>query len=161
MVQVSITAAVPILVMPLAIQPWARFLDRNHVITFRAVHSRLAVAGSTVLAVAVLARLEWLLWPGALLMGASLAAGSLGWSLGHNDFAPRGEETRYMALHVTLTGLRGLIAPPVAILAYYLLQRVSPGLEPWALLLPVALIGWGAWQFTVMRRSIARGGAAR
>jgi hypothetical protein len=161
MVQVSITAAVPILVMPLAIQPWARFLDRHHVITYRAVHSRLAVAGSIVLAVAVLARLDWLLWPGALLMGASLAAGSLGWSLGHNDFAPRGEETRYMALHVTLTGLRGLIAPPAAILAYYALQRVSPGLEPWVMLLPVALIAWGAWQFAAMRRAIAGLGAAQ
>ncbi len=161
MVQVAITAAVPILVMPLAIQPWARFLDRHHVITFRAVHSRLAVAGSIVLAIAVLARLDWLLWPGALLMGASLAAGSLGWSLGHNDFAPRGEETRYMALHVTLTGLRGLIAPPVAILVYYALRRVSPGLEAWVMLLPVALIAWGAWTFATMRRGIAGPGAAQ
>jgi hypothetical protein len=160
-VQVAITAAVPILVMPLAIQPWARFLDRHHVITFRAVHSRLAVAGSIVLAIAVLARLDWLLWPGALLMGASLAAGSLGWSLGHNDFAPRGEETRYMALHVTLTGLRGLIAPPVAILVYYALRRVSPGLEAWVMLLPVALIVWGAWTFATMRRGIAGPGAAQ
>jgi len=161
MVQVAITAAVPILVMPLAIQPWARYLDRHHVITFRAVHSRLAVAGSIVLAIAVLARLDWLLWPGALLMGASLAAGSLGWSLGHNDFAPRGEETRYMALHVTLTGLRGLIAPPVAILVYYALRRVSPGLEAWVMLLPVALIVWGAWTFATMRRGIAGPGAAQ
>jgi MFS family permease len=154
MVQVAITAAVPILVMPVAIQPWARFLDRHHVIVYRSVHAWIAVAGAVLLAVAILTGLPALLWPGALLMGISLAAGSLGWSLGHNDFAPRGEETRYMALHVTLTGLRGLAAPPVAILAYYGLQRIRPGVEPLAMVLPVGLIALGAWQFTAMRRSV-------
>jgi hypothetical protein len=154
MVQIAITAALPILVMPVAIQPWARFLDRHHVLVYRSVHAWIAVAGAVLLAIAILAGQSLLLWPGALLMGISLAAGSLGWSLGHNDFAPRGEETRYMALHVTLTGLRGLVAPPVAILAYHGLQRVRPGFEPWVMLLPVGMIALGAWQFTSMRRSV-------
>jgi hypothetical protein len=155
LVQVAITTALPILVMPIAIQPWARFLDRRHVIIYRSVHAWIAVAGSVLLAIAIVGHRPVLLWPGALLMGVSLAAGSLGWSLGHNDFAPRGEETRYMALHVTLTGLRGLVAPPLAILAYYGLQRARPGFEAWAMLLPVALIALGAWQFTAMRRIVA------
>lgn len=154
LVQVAITAALPVIVMPLAIQPWARFLDRHHVIVYRSVHAWVAVAGVILLAVAVLSRTTWVLWPGALLMGISLAAGSLGWSLGHNDFAPRGEETRYMALHVTLTGLRGLLAPPVAVLAYHGLRRVLPGVEPWTMLLPVALIVGGALLFTAMRRGL-------
>jgi len=159
-VQVAITAAVPILVMPIAIQPWARFLDRHHVIVYLSVHAWIAVGGDVLLAIAILAGRPALLWPGALLMGVSLAAGSLGWSLGHNDFAPRGEETRYMALHVTLTGLRGIVAPPLAIFAYYGLQRIRPGVEPWAMLLPVGLIALGAWQFTSMRRCVA-GSASR
>jgi len=153
LVQVAVTAALPIIVMPLVIQPWAAFLDRHHVIVYRSVHAWIAVAGSLLLALAVLLQTAWLVWPGALLMGISLAAGSLGWSLGHNDFAPRGEETRYMALHVTLTGLRGLIAPPAAILAYHGLRRLSPGLETWSMLIPVSFIVWGAWQFTAMRRA--------
>jgi len=151
-VQVAVTAALPIIVMPLVLQPWARFLDRHHIIVYRAVHAWIAVAGATLLAASVLVHVPWLMWPGALLMGISLAAGSLGWSLGHNDFAPRGEETRYMALHVTLTGLRGLLAPPVAILAYYGLRRLHPGIETWSMVLPVGFIAGGAWQFTVMRR---------
>ena len=155
MMQVAVTAAVPILVMPLAIQPWARFLDRHHVIVFRSVQGWLAVAAAAVLAAAVLARTPLLLWPGALLLGVSNAAGSLGWSLGHNDFAPRGEETRYMALHVTLTGLRGLVAPPLAIVAYHLVERASPGAGAWSLTLPVALLCAGAWQFSRMRRTRA------
>ena len=161
LVQIAVTAALPILVMPFAIQPWARFLDRRHVVVYRSVHAWVAVGGVLLLASAVVARLPLLIWPGALLMGISLAAGSLGWSLGHNDFAPRGEETRYMALHVTLTGLRGLIAPPAAILAYHGLQRGWAGAEPWVMLLPVVLIVWGAWLFTSMRRDlVAAGGAA-
>jgi hypothetical protein len=152
LVQVAITAALPVIVMPLAIQPWARFLDRHHVIVYRAVHARVAVSGVMTLSLAVLVREPWLLWPGALLMGISQTAGSLGWSLGHNDFAPRGEEARYMALHVTLTGLRGLIAPPLAILGYHALRRAAPGLEGWTMLLPAGLISAGAWLFTAMRR---------
>lgn len=154
LVQVAVTAALPILVMPVALQPWAAFLDRHHVVVYRSVHAWIAVAGSLLLALAVLLGSLWLVWPGALLMGVSLAAGSLGWSLGHNDFAPRGEETRYMALHVTLTGLRGLVAPPLGILVYYALRRLVPGFETGSMLLPAAIIAWGAWQFTAMRRDL-------
>jgi len=157
LVQVAVTAAVPIIVMPLVIQSWAAFLDRHHVIVYRSVHGWIAVAGSLLLALAVLLQAAWLVWPGALLMGISYAAGSLGWSLGHNDFAPRGEETRYMALHVTLTGLRGLLAPPAGILVYHALRRLGPGLETWSMLLPVGMIAVGAWQFTAMRHAFAGG----
>ncbi len=150
--QIAVTTAVPVLVIPFAIQPWASYLDRHHVIEFRSVHGWVLIAASTLLMAAVLLRQPVLVWPGALLMGVSLAAGSLGWSLGHNDFAPPGEETRYMALHVTLTGLRGLLAPPVAVAAYHGLEQLRPGLGPWSLLLPVALIVAGAREFTAMDR---------
>ena len=46
-------------------------------------------------------------------------------------------------------GLMGV----VVIVVYYGLQRLWPGTEPWALLLPAALIASGAWQFTLLRRS--------
>lgn len=162
LVQVAVTTALPIIVMPFVLQPWAAFLDRRHVIVYRSVHAWIAVAGAALFALAVLLRLAWLVWPGALLLGISYAAGTLGWSLGHNDFAPRGEETRYMALHVTLTGLRGLLAPPLAILVYYGLRRLHPGLETGSMLVPVAVVAWGAWQFTAMRREfVASAGPAQ
>jgi hypothetical protein len=150
--QVVVTTAMPVLVMPFAVPPWAALLDRVHVVAYRSVHGWVLVAAAALLACAVLMRIPALLAPGALLMGISLAAGSLGWTLGHNDFAPRGEETRYMALHVTLTGIRGLLAPPVGVGAYYLVESVAAGRGSFALLLPVALIGFGAWEFTAMRR---------
>jgi hypothetical protein len=151
-VQVAVTTSLPILVIPFAIQPWARYLDRHHVVVFRSVHGWVGTGAALFLVSAVLLDAPLLLWPGAILFGTSLAAGSLGWALGHNDFAPRGEETRYMALHVTLTGVRGLFVPPIGIGLYHGLESWRPGTGAWALLLPLALIVLGAREFTAMRR---------
>jgi hypothetical protein len=90
---------------------------------------------------------------GAILLGVSSAAGSLGWTLAHNEFAPRGEETRYMALHVTLTGMRGLIAPPLTVGAYHALEAWRAGLGPATLGIPLSLVASGAWRFHRMRRT--------
>jgi hypothetical protein len=160
LVQVAVTTALPVVVMPVAVQPWARYLDRHRVIAFRARHGRVTVVAVALLVAAVLLRVPWLLWPGALLLGVSLAAGSLGWTLGHNDFAPRGEETRYMALHVTLTGLRGLVAPPLTIGVYHLLEWIHAGAGAYALLLPFALVLLGARRFERMRRARIASGVA-
>jgi hypothetical protein len=83
----------------------------------------------------------------------STAAGSLGWTLGHYDFAPRGEVTRYMALHVTLTGMRGLVVPPLTIALYYLLQALDSRAGPYALLVPLGLIVIGARRFQRMHNA--------
>ncbi|MDH5227297.1 MAG: MFS transporter [Gammaproteobacteria bacterium] len=158
--QVLVMTAIPVLVVPFAIQPWARYLDLHRVLAFRSVHGKVTMVAVVLLVLAVLARLPWLLAPGSVLLGISLAAGNLGWTLGHNDFAPRGEETRYMALHVTLTGMRGLIAPPITIGLYHLLGYLHPGLGPAALLLPLAFVGSGAYQFHSMRQAqLATNGA--
>jgi hypothetical protein len=158
--QVVVTTSLPIIVMPFAVQPWARYLDRHRVVTFRALHGRVTTIAVALLAAAVLLRAPMLLWPGALLMGVSLAAGSLGWTLGHNDFAPRGEETRYMALHVTLTGLRGLLAPPLAMASYHVLDSIHAGLGPYALAVPFGLVVTGAWRFQKLHRErLARSAA--
>jgi hypothetical protein len=159
--QVVVTTSLPVIVMPFAVQPWARYLDRHRVIAFRAMHGRVTIVAVALLMAAVALRQSWLLWPGAVLMGISMAAGSLGWTLGHNDFAPRGEETRYMALHVTLTGLRGLVAPPLTIAAYHVLDSIHAGAGPFALGLPFALIVTGAWRFQKMHATqVARASRA-
>jgi MFS family permease len=150
--QVAVTTAAPVLVIPLAVPGWAAFLDRVHVVAYRAVHGWILVTAATLLVAAILLPATWLLLPGAILMGVSMAAGSLGWTLGHNDFAPRGQETRYMALHVTLTGIRGLLAPPLGVAAFHLLERFAPGRGAWSLLLPLGLVILGAYEFWRMKR---------
>jgi hypothetical protein len=150
--QIAVTTAAPVLVIPLAVPPWAAFLDRVHVVAYRAVHGWVLVTGATLLVAGILVPAAWLLVPGAILMGVSMAAGSLGWTLGHNDFAPRGQETHYMALHVTLTGIRGLLAPPLGVAAYHLIERFARGYGVWTLLLPLGLVVLGAREFSRMRR---------
>jgi hypothetical protein len=150
--QVLVTTAIPVMVVPFAIQPWARYLDLHRVLALRSVHGKFTVVAVALFVMAVLLQLPLLLAPGAVLLGVSTAAGSLGWTLGHNDFAPRGEETRYMALHVTLTGMRGLVAPPLTIALYHGLGSLHAGLGPAALLVPMLLVMGGAYRFHVMHR---------
>ena len=83
-----------------------------------------AGAGVLPLCLGVFTRSLVLLWAGAVLLGAAQAGANLGWNLGHNDFASIGRAQHYMGVHVTLTGLRGGIAPPLGVLAYM-------GLEYW------------------------------
>jgi hypothetical protein len=151
--QVLVTTTLPILMVPIAVQPWARYLDRHRVLAFRALHGRIAIVAIALLAAAVVFELPVLLWPGSLLLGVCTAAGGLGWTIGHNDFAPRGEETRYMALHVTLTGMRGLVAPPLTIAAYHGLEALRGGAGVAALAVPLVLVAGGAWQFDRMHRA--------
>jgi MFS family permease len=158
--QVLVTTAIPVMVVPFAVQPWARYLDLHRVLAFRSVHGKFTVAAVVLLVAAVLLQAPLLLAPGAVLLGVSMAAGSLGWTLGHNDFAPRGEETRYMALHVTLTGLRGLVAPPLTIALYHVLGSLRAGLGPAALVVPLLLVIGGAYRFHVMHRLQAAANAA-
>jgi hypothetical protein len=150
--QVLVMTTLPILMVPIAVQPWARYLDRHRVLAFRALHGKIAIVAVALLAAAVVLELPALLWPGSLLLGVCTAAGGLGWTIGHNDFAPRGEETRYMALHVTLTGMRGLVAPPLTIAAYHGLEALHAGAGVAALVVPLALVAGGAWQFDRMHR---------
>jgi hypothetical protein len=141
--------------VPVAVPLWARFLDRHRVLAFRARHARVTMAAVILFGSSVMLEWPWLLVPAAILLGVSTAAGSLGWTLAHNEFAPRGEETRYMALHVTLTGMRGLLAPPATMGAYHLLEYAHAGAGPGALGIPLALVASGAWRFHRMRRSQA------
>jgi hypothetical protein len=51
--------------------------------------------------------------------GFSRGGGMLAWNLGHNDFADRHMVALYMGIHVTLTGVRGILAPYLAIVMLY------------------------------------------
>ena len=158
--QVVIAAALPTLLMPFATPFWARMLATNHVIAFRSNNSRWYVAASLlILAGAVLAYMP-LLWIGSALLGIGIAGGSLGWNLGHNDFAPDDRATDYLGLHISLTGLRGLVAPLLGVAAYGALERWRPGAGTWALALPLALTAVGAIGFQIMSRRLAAASAS-
>ena len=80
------------------------------------------------------------------------AGGRLGWNLGHNDFASDGRSTLYMSIHVTLTGIRGLIAPLVGVGLYQWLESTEPGRGRFVLVFPFTLTLAGAVTFVVLAR---------
>jgi hypothetical protein len=151
--QVVLLTIVPLLCVPLFTPMWARMFDAGHVIDFRARQCWVLIAAMSVVILAVFTHFTPLLWLGALLFGVAMAGANLGWHLGHNDFASLGKVQQYMGVNVTLTGMRGLIAPPVGVLIYSALERAHAGAGRYALLLPIAMTLFGAIGFIRMQHS--------
>jgi hypothetical protein len=63
----------------------------------------------------------------------------------------------YMAVHVSLTGLRGLIAPLIGVGAYQWLESVQSGYGKFAMFLPLLLTTTGGILFTYFNRQRLRG----
>ena len=150
--QIGMLAVVPLITQPIFLPWWARLFDGSHVVRYRSRQGWAIVLASAAMCVGVWSAWQPLLWLGAVLLGAAQAGANLGWNLGHNDFASVGRAQHYMGVHVTLTGLRGGVAPPVGVLAYMGLEASHPGAGEFALLLPLAMTLAGALGFNRMRR---------
>lgn len=151
--QVLLIATLPLLVLPLAIGPWARLLDRVHIVEFRAVHAWSFVSASLAFLLGSITGSWVLLLAGSVLLGIGYAGGQLGWNLGHNDFARPEQAALYMGVHVTLTGIRGLGAPLAGVAAYRGLEHLWPQHGQWMLLLPLLLNISGAVSFRRMQKA--------
>jgi len=152
LVQVLVTTTIPLLALAAFTPVWARFLDQVHILDYRARHSWMFVATMALFVPGAIFGQLWLFGLGALVMGAAFAGGRLGWNLGHNDFASDGRSTLYMSIHVTLTGIRGLIAPLVGVGLYQWLESMQPGRGRFVLLFPFMLTLAGAITFVVLAR---------
>lgn len=153
--QILLLTVVPLLLMPLFLPAWARLFDRGHIIEYRSRQCWALVGAIVLLTGGVTLKTQWLLWPGAVLIGLSYAGANLGWNLGHNDFASPGRAQHYMGVHVTLTGVRGLIAPALGMVCYELVEWRWPGDGVAVLLLPMMLIAAGALGFVSMRQAMS------
>lgn len=162
--QVMITSSLPLLVLYWSVPYWARLLDRQHIFGYRAVHSWFYVAASALFAAAIISRSDALLWPASIILGSAHAGGHLGWNLGHNDFSSDARASHYMAIHVTLTGLRGLIMPLIGVGLYQFLALHWPEKSSYALLFPLGLSVIGSFAFVVLhlerKRRLGTGGSS-
>lgn len=152
--QIALLSVVPLGVLPLFVPFWARMFDDGHVVEYRSRQGwALVVAIATI---SCGTWLDWspLLWAGAVLLAFAYAGSNLGWNLGHNDFASVGRAQHYMGVHVTLTGVRGAIGPPVGILIYQGLEIFRPGAGVYSLVLPLVFVTIGAAGFSHMRRAM-------
>ena len=152
--QIALLSVVPLGLLPLFVPFWARMFDDGHVVEYRSRQGwALVVAIATI---SCGTWLDWppLLWAGAVLLAFAYAGSNLGWNLGHNDFASVGRAQHYMGVHVTLTGVRGAIGPPVGILIYQGLEAWKPGAGVYSLVLPLIFVTIGAAGFSHMRRAM-------
>jgi hypothetical protein len=152
--QIALLAVVPLLTQPLFLPWWARLFDGSHVVRFRSRQGWAIVLASAAMCLGVFAASQPLLWVGAVLLGAAQAGANLGWNLGHNDFASLGRAQHYMGVHVTLTGVRGGLAPPAGVLVYMALEAWQNGAGRYALLVPVLMTAAGALGFSRMQRML-------
>lgn len=158
--QVMITSSLPLVVIPLTVPLWGKLLDARHVVLFRCRHSWSFVSAIGLFAAGAVFQSVALFWLGSVMLGIAFAGGLLGWNLGHNDFASERNAATYMGVHVTLTGVRGLIGPILGVALYELLETHTPGSGRFALLLPLTLSLVGAMGFIGLARRLKREGKA-
>lgn len=113
---------------------WARLFDRVGVLRFRVVNS-ICWSGSLLFcglgamfamlhqhgaAVLVAAMIAYCI--GRVADGMAQSGGAIAWNIGHLHFAEDDKADLYMGIHVSLTGLRGLLAPLFGTLLYTLID---------------------------------------
>jgi len=164
--QILITTAIPLALIPFAVRWWARLLDGNHIFYFRSIHSWGFVFALLFFFLAQISSFVFLYYVASLVYGIAISGGVIGWNLGHNDFVDNKSNTNkkvgfnnrdenpmdYMAVHVTLTGIRGLIMPLVGILFYQWLETQSFGGGQYALILPLSITTLGAVLFVIFNQ---------
>lgn len=156
-----VTSAVPYFLMPLAVPLWARFLDRAHVVQFRSIHSWSFCGSALFFLLAVVLDAPALLFAGSILLAIGYGGGTIAWNLGHVDFSPPAETSQYMATHVTLNGVRGLLAPLLSVALYERLRAWDLAVSTSAaivLLIAFVLSCAGGVGFILLQRSMAKAG---
>jgi|LauGreDrversion4_2_1035121.scaffolds.fasta_scaffold05198_2 MFS family permease len=151
------TTIIPLLTMPLVIPVWARLLDRLHIVKFRSIHGWSFVAAAGVMWLAAWSESLWLFYVSGALLGVGFAGGSIAWNIGHQDFASAERDALYMSVHVTLNGIRGVIAPFLAVALYKWLDATGVSHLTFAVCFAVNVVGvlGFAWQWRTMRTTLA------
>jgi hypothetical protein len=156
---ILLTRVIPILVPVMVVPMWGRLLDRMHIVRFRSYHSWVFVAANVLMAMAFTARSLTLLYAARAVLGVGFGGGLLAWELGHHDFAKREDAAGYMAIHVTLTGIRGLFAPFLGTWLYHRFDArwvgvgaEGPGLGSATFYVLAVFSVWGAVMFVTLYR---------
>ena len=112
-------AVVPAFLMMASAPFWGRFLDRKNPMIGRCVFNTFQAVAYAFHAYGGLTLQIWPFVIGAALHAIGNGGGTINWLTGSLYFAPADRVSLYNAIHVGLTGLRGLIAP---LCGWYLLS---------------------------------------
>jgi len=148
----SAITAVPFLANAVALLFWARFYDRYDVFTIRFYAAMGWALSRAVLLIGVWQGSIAIVLLSRLVSGAAMGGGQMAWRLGHMVFAPKEKDALYMGAHVSLTGLRGIIAPIVG-LYLYRVMGANGGL--WLIAISLAAQVVAAFGFRTMRMKFA------
>lgn len=138
-ISVVLIEIIPKLAMFGSLARWGRWFDRIPITRFR-VHTSAYAAGAVMFGTLAtwIITADWLAsaiaLPAAVILfairsiiqGMQRGGGSLAWNLGHLHFSKRHDAELYLGVHVSLTGVRGLISPFIGVLLWH-------------------FIGWGVW----------------
>lgn len=142
----SLVQIIPMLVPLFSIPVWAMLFDRMHIVRYRTYHSWFFVFANTLTGIGMLTGHIWVLYIARTLLGAAFGGGMLAWQLGHHDFAKRELASIYMGIHVTLTGVRGLIAPFIGVALFSGLPVWIVGKDATGFIAE----GMGSWTFFLL-----------
>ncbi len=151
---ILLTQVVPLAMMPFTIPLWAKLLDAVHVIQFRAIHSWIFVVTMLLALIAGQTNTLWLLYAASVLRGIAFGGGALAWNLGHLSFVKPEKSQDYMAVHVTLTGLRGLTAPFLGVAIYNAIEKRYPNEGSWSFAIALVITTVGALGFYYLYRKL-------
>ncbi|MBL1217438.1 MAG: hypothetical protein D8M59_08070 [Planctomycetes bacterium] len=112
------TQSLPLIIIPFVVPLWSRLFDRMHVVRFRSIHSWVFVTAHLLTYAAGRWESPELLFAAQAMRGIGFGGGALAWNIGHNDFSSTRNAGLYMTIHVTLTGIRGLIGAYVGWILY-------------------------------------------
>lgn len=142
---IVLAQVLPFLIPVLTIPLWARMLDRMHVVRFRTYHAWTFVVSNGLMGLGFMLDSLTVLYLSRIALGLGNAGAMIAWNIGHHDFAKRDLATIYMGVHVTLTGVRGAVAPFVGTALYtgFAVSAMGldlrlPALEEWTFLVLTA-----------------------
>ncbi len=144
-----VLAAVPLLFTAVSSLIWARFFDSLNIFTIRYYAALTWALSRIILFIGVWQQNIAIVLVSRAITGIAMGGGRLAWRLGHMEFAPPDQDILYMSAHVSLTGLRGLLAPVIGIFLYQLELNLFGSYGIWL----IALSGLG---FIVAARGFRR-----
>lgn len=121
----ALTIGVPVAFRLATSYFWGCAFDRINFFVLRIVLN--AAFGLSLLAFYV-GQTEAFLWIGMALRGVAMGGGNIAWNLWVTKLAPEERVSEYMSVHTFLTGIRGIIGPP---LAFWLITIVPVSTMTW------------------------------
>ncbi len=142
-----VTVMLPAIARILTTQFFGRLFDRVNFLTLR-----LIVNAIFLVSIALFFNTTSFFWlcVSGFLIGIAFGGGGVMWTLWVTKVAPPDKVPAYMSVHMSLTGVRGVIAP---FLGFYLIAHFTP---PQVSYVSVALILLSMWMFKGVRQELDR-----